>query len=397
MGYTTQEFTSCALSNLYPAYYKEFQILNWTHVDLVVTEADGNQILLPRSGDILEADACAVIEYRSHNGMRCDENSGVRRDLALNSLRTRIPFDRFRNAPLRVEEHNFILSTADQSMIAKDMMCEQMLAPALYENRSDTEMTDPRFIFQIVDPYNQWDALLVNVFGQTVVLRAGVFGQFIPSDKPADSVPDKGKLICYLRYPTDYCGVTKSLQTIFEIPLNDLERKEPYQLPSGDVVCIATSMEDLQEIMLKKSSSMNNIHVGIIPDKMVSKETYEAARKNFDAECIRLREEFKVKLETTVLTKNNEIAKLKAENQKLAYERDVAESKAKQWEGIHAANATVRVDEAKISEAAAKARKEEAEASKKEMDYLWGILGVCGTIMTGALTFAITIYKAKNK
>ena len=69
MGYTTHEFTSAGLTNLYPSLYREFQVVNWSHVDVVVTELDGAQTTMMRSEcPVRESDSCVVIESIKFHG-----------------------------------------------------------------------------------------------------------------------------------------------------------------------------------------------------------------------------------------------------------------------------------------------------------------------------------------
>lgn len=124
MGYSTQEFTSSHLTNLHPAFYEESQVVNWTHVDIVLTKSNGTQHVLVKSEQpVREEDACVIIEMREYNGLRIQANSSVAAnnspEIQIPSKRIHVPFEAFRNAPIRIEEYDCIISTVEQSMIAK--------------------------------------------------------------------------------------------------------------------------------------------------------------------------------------------------------------------------------------------------------------------------------------
>lgn len=402
MGYTTQEFTSAALTNLYPSYYCEMQYINWAHVDVVITKANGVQIALPKSDTpVREEDACIVIESREFNGLRIQSGSMNRQspDAQIPAKRINVKFESFRNSPIRIEEYDVIISTVEQSMVAKNMMCEINYGSMLNETRTDVEMTDPRLVFQVIDPNNLWDMLLVHVFGQTVILRAGHYGKLIPPTvaEPTTS-PDKGRLICYLRYPTKYYSTAKAKQVVFDIPLDDVYKKEPYQLTSGDYVCIATSMEDLQEIVAKKANcSKGIISAGNISEKMIPKEVYEAAETNHKTELERVKQESKQRYDTLATLKANELAKLQAKLDEVTFAKEKAEAKVREWEAIHEASSKNEESRQKINAAEDKARKEANDNARQDIENMWLALKIGGSILSAVASFALTMLVQSSK
>ena len=403
MGYNTQEFKSASLSNLYPAYYKELQVINWCHVDIVVTESNGKQTMLLRSDTpVKESDAMAVIEYRDTNGIRCKPDASFSsresRNIELQAKRLQIPFSSFRNSPIRIEEFNWIISTVEQSMIAKNMACEINFGAMIHETRTDVSTTDPRFVFQVIDPHNEFDCILVNLFGQTVVLRSGLFNQLIPSSVPQIGVPESARLICYLKYPTEYYGGAKPKQIVFEIDLKDIYKKEPFQIPSGDFVCIATNIDDLQEVVAKKSQcAKGTVTTGSISEKMIPKEVYDEAVANHKAKQEQLKEEYEQRLKTVTTQKNAEIADLRAKLADTTRQKDALEAKCSQWEKINEARDAAEESRQKVDRTAEQIRKDANDNAKRDIDNMWLVLKIGGSILSAVSTFALTMLVKSSK
>ena len=404
MGYTSQEFKSASLTNLYPAYYTELQVINWSHVDIVLTKSNGEQTTMLRSDTPMrEEDACVVIERRSCNGMRISPDSSLSardsRGIELPAKRINIPFDAFRNSPIRIEEFNWIISTVEQAMIAKNMACDINYGSLLQETRVDLDTVDPRLVFQVIDPRNEFEMLLVNIFGQTIILRAGKFDQLIPSSVQPVGTPESGRLICYLKYPMEYFSGAKAKQVVFEIPLEEIYRKEPFQIPSGDYVCIATTMADLQEVVAKKTSCARGIVTsGSISEKMVPREVYDEAEKSYKAKIEQLKEDSRQRLETLTIQKNNEIAALKSSNAEKDREISALKAKCSEWEKISEARTTAEEHQQRVDKSAEQARKEAVDAERKDIDNMWTTLKIGGTILSAVTSFALTMMvKASSK
>ena len=248
MGIKTQESTSLHLSSTYNAYYKEFQIRNWTSVGIVVTEFSGEQFWLPPSQDVRESEASVEIERRVHNGMRAQQTQFGMKDVPIKCTKTTISFDTIRSKPLKLNEFGIIISTFDHANVAKAMLHESLMNPIVYETRVDAELVDPRLVFQVIDPSNKWSELYVNVFGQTLIVRAGHFNHDLPfeqTDTEQIGRLEDGILVCYLRYPHQYYNGAEPVTTVFEISLENVEKGEPILLPSGDIVCVAPTVEGL--------------------------------------------------------------------------------------------------------------------------------------------------------
>lgn len=395
MGYSVEEFSSAELTSLYPAHFESVQFINWTMEDIVITKSDGTQTtLLKENGAVSQSTACVVIESLSHNGLRINPNStlGCRESecVKMKGRRINIPFPEFSHAPIRVTEYNVIISTVEQSMIAKNMACEVNYGSMLYENRTDLTLTDPRFVFQVIDPNNQFDALLVNVFGQTVVLRAGQFGHLIPPTIVRPSF-EKPKLICYLKYPTEYFGGAKPTHTVFELDLDSIYKKEPFQLPSGDFVCVATDMESLREVLAKREACTRGFGSGIqVSDKMIPKDVYDTAEANWKAEIARIKEEAKQKLDAEVALRLTTVAKMQLENTQLRSKLESAESRANQWKSLSEASTEFAQNKAKAEQAADKTKKDHEEA-------VLSAIKVCGTAVSAILSFAASALLKSKK
>ena len=404
VGYTVEDSQSAALTNIYPALYREMQVINWCSIDVVVTERDGSQSLLPRCPNpVNDGFACVRIEMRKHNGMRIDMNQSVPNSstaaLQLPTKRTSIYFRDFNNAPIRVEEFGIILSTVEQATIAKDMVCGEKYPSMIYETRVDANMIDPRIVLQVIDPNNQWDCLYVNVLGTTVVLRSGRYNQIIPSAIPTTTPNphESGKLIGYLRYPTEYYVGCQTKQFVFEISLDELYKKEPYRLSSGDYICIAENMYDLQEVMNKKANQCGGIHANCASDKMVPKEMYEAAEKNHQLEIDQLNETHKNVLNSATTKLKSDLEDTKAKLQTALREKDAAEAKCKQWEAMHEAATSFDTQQSKADAEREKVRKEQYENSRRDIENMWTMMKIGGTVLAAVSSFAITMLIKSKK
>lgn len=403
MGYTTQEFTSAGLTALHPSLYKEFQIINWTSVDIVVTSADGEQTTLIKSNQGLpEESQCVVIEFRSCNGLRIDPNSlrpgGDAKQLSLKAKRINIPFTDFKSAPIKIEEFQLYISTVEGALVAKKMMCDNNYGVMLHETPVDAKTIDPRFVFQVIDPNNQWDVLLVNILGQTVVVRSGRFARLTNVMSPGVVLPEQGKLICYLRYPTDMYSGCNTRQVVFDIELGELYKEEPYRLPSGDYVCVAENTEAMQRVLEKKAKyASGGISTGSISDKMVPKDVYEAAEANFNAEIARVKEDSRARIESLTISKNNEIAKLNADLENVKRERDALQAQVKQWEKLNEASTTFAENKLKVDAAQERVKKDASDAARHDIDNMWTMLKIGSSVVTGVLSFAITLLIKSKK
>lgn len=379
---TSERITSLALSANYPAFYYEFQVRNWAHVDIVVTDFKGEQHLVIANTDLRESEACVEVECRSCSDRRSELTEYGLRDVAIPGTRTIIPFERIRNSPYRDTDHNVIISTVDHAVIAKQMINEHDLNPMVYETRVDEEILDPRFVFQVVDPCNQWDVIYVNMFGQTAIVRAGHWAKELTAeDKPdVDKPLDKGKLICYLRYPFDYYADSRPLSTIFEVSLEDIDKNEPIRLPNGDVICVSATESGLQQVLAKKAAGNNGrVISNQLAERMVSKDIYDASQKAHEDELKRLQEESKAKLETLKVSKDNEISKLKFDLNKSEQERDTFKMKYEQLTSL--------VD------IQSKTVKERADATNKRMSVFVEAVKVIGGI---AVPVILALAKSKK-
>lgn len=404
MSYSTQEFTSSGLSPLHPAYYKEFQIINWSNEDIVITEANGNQIVMQKTVDPVPDNAlCVVIEYRTVNGMRIDNNARTSYNNAmvipLKALRYNVPFLDIKQAPVKVEEFNIIISTVEQSMMAKNMMCDSNFGQFLVETSVDARMCDPRFVFQVIDPNNEWDALFVNAFGQTVIVRAGRYSKITNSNMPGTPSIDHGRLICYLRYPTDMYRNCKTRQIVFDITLDQIHSREPFRLPSGDYICVAENMEALQEVLSKKSSYCSGLSPGngVISEKMISKDVFDAAELNHKTEINNLKEQCQQQLKALRTTKDTKIAELESELSAVKRENEANKVKIAQWEKINEANAEAEKSRQEIEQSQVKTRREAADAVKRDIDNMWTVLKISATAVASITSFAVTLLLKSKK
>ena len=405
MGYTSESFTSTGLTPLHPSHYKEFQITNWTCEEIVITESSGEQFVQPRAVVPLNDNSqCVVIEYRSGDGMRIDENSRTpvtaSPQLPLNAKRISVPLADFRHTPVRIEEFNCIISTVDQAIIAKNMMCDYNYGSLLSETSVDAQLVDPRLVFQVIDPNNEWEVLFVSLFGTTVILRSGRFNRLTGSKPSGFNMPEVGRLIGYLRYPTDAFYGSRNRQVVFDIPLTDIDKKEPYRLPNGDYICVATDPASLGEVVRKKAkyTSGNAVDAVVQSETMVPKKLFDSTVENYKAEIKRIQEVSNNKMEAAVATLRAENAKLKQDLVDAQHLREAAEANSRSWEQANKARATYDENRLKVDAAVEKARKEALESARSDIDNMWTVLKIGGTVAAGVLSFALTtLIKNKGK
>ena len=399
MGVITQDTQALPLSTMYSSFYREFQVRNWTHVNIVVTEMTGEQHYLPPV-NTREREAYVEIEARSTTGMRSRQTAFATEDIPIPGKKVTVPFDLIRNAPYKY--NNLIISTVDHAAWAKSMVSESIINPLTYETRVDMDITDPRLVFQVIDPSNQWSELYVNVFGQTIIVRAGHYAEDLPfpraegDTKPATD--EDGTLICYLRYPHEYYFGANPITTVFEVSLESVTHGQPIKLPSGDVICVSPTLEGLQLLLqMKASGDTGRSPTRCLSDKMVPKEVFEAAKANFEAEANRLKEAHKVEIETLKTNHANAISKLNARIEALTREKESLETQNRRWEDIHKTRAKVEASDAEVRAAEARARKEAAEAAKKDIDNVWLALKIAGMVATSVASFCITMYTKKKR
>jgi len=399
MAYTIQEIESGPLSNLYPSLYSESQIKNQSRINVVVTEQSGAQYVIPATPGVGESESRVQIEYRSCNGLRLvrDKNSVIAREAPIKGYRIDVPLQEFYMHPLKIVERNIIISTVDHSGMAKDMVRQDRINPLNQETRVDHELSDPRFVFQVNDPGHIYDVLFVNVFGQTIILRAGCWGEILPSEASNKTGElDYGSLLCYLRYPNDYSDATPTLTTVFEIGLENLIHEEPIKLPSGDIVCVATSMESLQKVIAKKSSGASTMP-SYLASKMIPKEVHDAALSAVNAERDQIKQTLTQKIQNVTVSKDAKIAELQAELAATKREKESAEFRERQWEEISKARAKAQSDDADVSAAQERVRKEALENSRKEIDNMWTCVKIGASVASGIVSFVVTVLLKSKK
>ena len=399
MGVITQDTNAQPLSSMYPSFYRESQIRNWTHVNIVITEMTGEQHCLPPV-NTREREACIEIEARSITGLRSRQTQFATEEIPIPGKKVTIPFDLIRNAPYK--HNNLIISTVDHAAWAKSMVNESMINPLVYETRVDMDIADPRLVFQVIDPSNQWSELYVNVFGQTIIVRAGHYAEDLPFPKPEGetnkTADEDGTLICYLRYPHEYYFGANPVTTVFEVSLESVTHGQPIKLPSGDVICVSPTLEGLQLLLqMKAAGNTGRSPSRCLSDKMVPKEVFESAKANLEAEAKRMQEAHKVELETLKTNHASTVSKLNAKIEALTREKESLETQNRRWEDLNKARAKVDISDAEVRAAEAKARKEAAEAAKHEIDNVWLALKIAGMVATSVASFCITMYAKKKR
>ena len=400
MGITTQEISVCALNNAYPAIYREFQMRNWTHVDIVVTFRDGSQERLPTENPgYRESDASVEIEKLKFNGLRVKETRIGSEAIPIPGTRTRIPYELFRTAPYRVPEFDVIISTVDHSYTAAQMLSESNYNPVIYETSVDEEITDPRFVFQVIDPANRWNELYLSIFGQTIILRAGHWANPCPlMGTESNDLFDKGKLCCYLRYPHQYALGIQPTATVFEVSLENVLKEEPIVVPGGDVICIAPSMESLGRVLAKKRTGQTSIvpQVTALPN-MISKDLYDDAQRRFNEEIERLKATHRQEVDNLKLEHETELLRLRSSIAQK--DQTILELKGQStyWKSFFNAGSELGVMREKVLQEQIKAIKAQEEIRAAKDKAFWDNMKVVGTLVTSVASAAVAIATIQGK
>ena len=400
MGLTTQDISVCALNNSYPALYREMQVRNWTHIDVVLTFNDGSQEILPSQNTAYrESDACIEIEQLKFNGVRVkDTKLGTSDPVPIPGTRYRVPFELFRNAPYRVAGLNIIISTVDHSYTAAQMVSESNYNPVLYETSVDEELTDPRLVFRVIDPANRWTELYVSVFGKTIILRSGHWANTCPLGNSSDNdTLDKGKLCCYLRYPYQYVNTTPATSTVFEVSLENVLNEEPVIVPGGDVLCVATSMEALGKVLAKKRSGQISTipQVATLPN-MISKSLYDDAQARFKEEVDRLTKAHAQEIANLKLENETKVLKLQADLAKKEQEATDLKSQVTYWKSYYDAGNTAGISRERLLQEQLKVIKLRDEAKAFETKVFWDNAKSVGSLVAALATTLITLTTLKK-
>lgn len=390
MGYVTREIEggSTALSSTYPACYRETQIHNWTPVDIVITYRNGRQEFLPRWPKTATKSQ-VEITTRSVTGMRTKTEKNKIVDVPIPAKKITIDYQDFVLYPVKVEELDILISTKDHSLLAKNIINESGYSPECNESFSDYETTDPRFIFEVKDPFNRWDCLYVNVFGQTITLRCGHENQLIADldEATVASMSSECKLSCYLRYPSNYMQMDETVVSVFTLNLSNLDREEPYILPSGEVICIASSTDALQRVIAKKHSGVPEVKI----EGMISKEVHERAVEQLRAQLEAEKQNSEQALRQVKTAHAAALADMKFKLDDSKRKIDIQAKELEYWNSLHESSVERYAREDKLSSAREKMREEAAENSRKDTESVYTALKIGGTIAAGVLSFAITL------
>jgi len=396
MGYTTRESESLPLPKTYPSLYREMQFHNWTPVRLVVTYPSGEQDVIDKwPSSAMSPTPYVEITLRKCNGYRINQdNRGIQRDVPIPTKTITVPFEDFILCPVKVQELGIIISTEEHSLMAKSMLSESRYVPDTREYLSDFDMTDPRFVFEVKDTCNRWEYLYVNVMGQTIKVKC-LHGSSIPEIDVESNTPKSGvsTLSCYLRYPSDYAVGEPETIPVFTINLGDIDLEEPYAVPSGDVVCVASSMEALQRVIIKKNDAA---HCRVQIAGMVTTEVHERAIAELKSELEREKANCQSRIQTVSIRKDNEIAELKTKI--VAKDREIESLKlqTQTWSSLHEATMDRAAHEDKLLSQVAKSRDEAFDRMEKRTDSTMDALKVWGTALAVVATLGVAIYKAKK-
>ena len=395
MGYTTREFESTAFSTLYPAFYRELQINNWTSVTVTITDQNGRQVDLPPWPKAYQSQF-VEIAVRECVGSRVNEVKGRFVDKAIPAKQYTVSLEDIILYPIRLEECGLIISTKEHALVAKDMVDDSIYSPDNSETLADFEITDPRFVFEVRDPFNRWDKLYVNVLGQTITISCSHAGRRIADidETQVADLADECTLSCYLRYPSNYAQAEREVVPVFTINLNDLDRERPYQIQSGDIICVASTLESLQRVIQKKHEASNSI---VQITGMISKEMHDNIVENLQKQIETEKRTATEQIRIARMQKDAEIASLKAELDKEKRKSATTQQQLEYWHDLHESSIDRLSREDKLISARERMERESYDASRKASDDTITLLKVGGAAAAGIATFVITMLLKSKK
>lgn len=397
MGYKTREYESRSLTNRYPAYYKEMQVLNYSNVDVVITHHNGAQSTVPRWSHTATLTQKIVIAVREVTGMRSEETKLGPRDIPIHTSEYEVNYSDFISYPTKVEELGIVLSSVEHSTIAKDMVLASEYNPAASEYASDFGSTDPRLVFEVKDPYSYWEQLYLNVLGQTIVVRCGHRNQLIAGiDDIVQESTLRPTLTCYLRYPSNSVDTDNCTATAFTIDLTDIDKLTPFQLPSGDVLCVADSLESLQVVLSKKHNGHVVANV-VRPTNMISKEVHEQLIKNLQDKIDRETKNNAEQLKALRIEQATKVAELNAKTADLEMENSSLKKQISHWSDLYKASSQTQEQRYKEAERREAYLAKMDDRKFKETEHTWDMIKIGAGALASLGTFALSMYLKSRK
>lgn len=398
MGYLTREFSSLPLQGRYPGYYEELQIVNYTCVDVVITRSDGSQETIPKWKHPTSIRNVVQFVTRNFTGVRQEvTNLGVK-DNPIPAKEYTVDLANFTLYPTRVPELNLIVSTVEMSLTAKDIATADAYSPLNSEYLSDFEMRDPRLVFEVKDPYNRWECLYLSVMGQSITLRCGHMNQAIV-DLDGGRIPEGERpiLSCYLRYPTDSVDTCGRTIPVFEVDLGDIDKEEPYVLPTGDTICIAESIEALQRVLSKKHCGVNASASAVRINGMISKEVHDQIVNNLKSQIDEVTKLADEKRKASEIKHATTVAELNAKIVSEKTRADNLQNQVNQWSSLHDATVERFKREDALSAQREKMRSETVNNALKENDKVWDTVKIGASVIATLTSFAVTLIVKANK
>ena len=413
MSVTVEEIKSKPFVSNGPAFYKEVQIRNMTRHDIVITNDEGEQSILPGNKDIVLENGYVVYECRFTCGMRTAPSIYGPSELEIPGVKITISARTYATAPYYIQGHGFSIALAEQAPIARDMILESRRRPHYLDLADDDEEADPRLVFQVIDPYHQFSSVYVNIFGQTIYLRAGILNEELPiwlDEIPPEKAPAgcHARLRCYVRYPNRYSVLHTDYEQVFEIPLDNIEEEVPYILPNGDIICVAMNEEAMKRVLLRKHElSRNGNRQVVTPANMISRSAHEAEIAKLKEEKDVLEDNLKMKMTSAATKYEATIQKLTKENLDLNTELEELRVKNREWSNVYKAaqeKKAAELESAKKEEELKKLRLANKQSlqqtamdnKQKNIELGWTVAKVGLGVLATIITLAVTISKSKK-
>jgi hypothetical protein len=166
-------------------------------------------------------------------------------------------------------------------------------------------------------------------------------------DGECEVTTEASTLSCYLRYPSNHLQEERSTVPVFTINLKDIDLEEPYRVQSGDIVCVASSMESLQRVIAKKDAGVNSSAIQVTG--MISKEVHDQTVANLQNQIAEDKKTADNRLRSQIAVKDATIADLKAKLSDSIRERDEFKRLNEYWSSVNAANVERYAKEEKLA------------------------------------------------
>lgn len=396
MATMCKENTSTCLSNSYPSYYCEFQILNWTKSLLVVIDRFGHQEVLDKCIENPSSDGKVVVQYRSFVGRRASNgNSFSARDIDVPGMEISVPYADIFEHPVYIKQCDVVVALVEQAGIAVHPANKELYDNVVgtYVPSDEVMRGTPVFSIMANDPYGRWDELMVNVFGKTMYIPVSHCQSSIDN---SDEESGKSAIdaLSKLTFVARYHGEIDDEFT-FSVPLVNVDNGKATVIPDGTLIYIATDIEHLQDSISSGRSS--RISEFVNNKQGIPKSIYEQEKKIMEDKLASMKAKYEDRIKTDKETATLDLQKVKNDLEAEHQLRVKLETEVKEWQGIHSARVEYTKKNGEMQEQVEKTRKESYAADQKRIERDAVIIKIVGTTCVAITSFCISLLAKTSK